>query len=113
MSTIVVYQDERPAMNRYPERITSPSRPRNCCASHMAFIGETCRDGRISFQYKRCEQCGFTVRVMFERMADRGLLLDLQQTFARIFRRDLLTERPRRKARRPRASRREGAACHV
>jgi len=89
MSTIVTYHDGKPPANRYPERITSPTKPRTCCASHMEFIGKTSQDGRVTFQYKRCSRCGFTVRVILGRMVDRHLLLDLQQTFARIFRKEL------------------------
>lgn len=85
MATIVEYRDGRPAANRYPTRITSPTQPRACCGSHMTFLGEPRWEGRVQFQYKRCTRCGFTVRVILGEQPDPQLLAALRQTLARAF----------------------------
>lgn len=60
--TLVEYRDDRPALNAYPTRIISPSRPSACCADGMALLGAPQRDGAWEYYYKRCGTCGYTVR---------------------------------------------------
>lgn len=60
--SIVEYRDDRPALNAYPTRILSPSRPSACCADGMALLGAPQRDGAWEYYYKRCGRCGYTVR---------------------------------------------------
>ncbi len=60
--SIVEYRDDRSALNAYPTRIVSPSRPSACCADGMARLGAPERDGAWEYYYKRCGTCGYTVR---------------------------------------------------
>ncbi len=89
MATIVEYTDQRRPENQYPERIVSPPRPGPCCFSDMEEIGEAREDGRWVFQYKRCKQCGFAVRVILREIPDAALVADLRKTMAKSFVRDI------------------------
>ena len=61
MRTIVEYSDTKRPRNQYPRRIVSPTHPSPCCWARMKVIGKQHRD-RGKFVYKRCSQCGYTVR---------------------------------------------------
>ncbi len=61
MRTIVEYTDIKRPRNEYPRRIVSPTHPSPCCGAQMRVIGKEHRD-RGKFVYKRCGQCGYTVR---------------------------------------------------
>ena len=85
MPTIVTYTDREPAANRYPQRIVSPCRPGPCCFSDMEEVGAARQEGRWVFQYRRCRQCGFTVRVILREIPDRVLVEELRQILANAF----------------------------
>ncbi len=88
MATIVEYTDQRPACNRYPDRIVSPSRASPCCFIDMETIGEPQEDGRWLFCYRRCRYCGFTVRAILCAMPDPTLVHMLHKAFATLFRKE-------------------------
>jgi len=85
MATIVEYTDQKTPENRYPERIVSPLRSRPCWFSDMAEIGTIRPDGRWVYQYKRCRQCGFTVRVILREIPDEALVAELRQRLEHAF----------------------------
>jgi hypothetical protein len=85
MPTIVTYTDREPARNQYPQRIVSPRRPGPCCFTDMAEVGSAQHDGRWEFQYRRCRQCGFTVRVVLREIPDTALAAELRRILARSF----------------------------
>ncbi len=85
MATIVTYTDREPATNGYPHRIVSPSRPKPCCFTDMAEVGPARVEGRWEFQYRRCRQCGFTVRVILREIPDQVLAAELRQILANSF----------------------------
>lgn len=85
MPTIVTYTDREPARNHYPQRIVSPRRPGPCCFTDMAEVGPAQREGRWEYQYRRCRQCGFTVRVVFREIPDTALAAELRRILARSF----------------------------
>ena len=85
MPTIVTYTDRKPAANRYPHRIVSPCRPGPCCFTDMEEVGTARQEGRWVFQYRRCRQCGFTVRVIVREIPDAALAQELRQILARTF----------------------------
>ena len=85
MSTIVKYTDREPATNEYPRRIVSPCRSGSCCFTDMEEIGRGVQDGRWVFQYRRCRQCGFTVRVILREIPDAVLAEQLRQILATAF----------------------------
>ncbi len=90
MATIVEYTDAKAPENLYPERIISPTRSGPCCFTDMAAVGPAQQDGHWEYQYRRCRNCGFTVRVILGELPDEGLLRDLRWTLQRSFQRDLL-----------------------
>lgn len=65
MATIVEYRDQVEALNEYPARIVSPSRPSGCCAGNMQTLGCGRVEGLWRYVYKRCRRCGFTVRCFY------------------------------------------------
>ena len=85
MPTIVTYTDREPAANRYPQRIVSPCRPAPCCFTDMEEVGTARQEGRWVFQYRRCRQCGFTVRVILREIPDTVLAEQLRQILATAF----------------------------
>lgn len=89
MGTIVVYTDHQPPQNAYPGRIVSPTRSGPCCFSSMDDVGSTQQDGRWLFQYRRCRQCGFTVRTVVRELPDAVLIADLRKTLATAFTRNV------------------------
>jgi hypothetical protein len=85
MATIVTYTDRDPAANQYPERIVSSRRPGPCCFTDMEEVGTTQHEGRWVFQYRRCRQCGFTVRVIIREIPDAVRAEELRRILARAF----------------------------
>jgi hypothetical protein len=85
MQTIVEYTDSKEAKNQYPERIISPSRSASCCFSDIEEIGTPIADTQFVFQYKRCRECGFTVRVILAELPDAALVEELRRALARCF----------------------------
>ncbi len=85
MATIVKYTDQKPPRNRYPHRIISPRRAGVCCFSDMEELGTPQTDGHWVYQYRRCRQCGFAVRVILREIPDTTLLKSLRATLARAF----------------------------
>jgi hypothetical protein len=90
MATIVEYTDAKAPENLYPERIISPTRSGPCCFTDMAAVGPAEQDGHWEYQYRRCRNCGFTVRVILRELPDEGLLRDLRWTLQRSFQRNVL-----------------------
>jgi hypothetical protein len=85
MQTIVTYTDRQPSMNRYPHRIISPPRAGGCCFSNMEELGTPQEDARWVFQYRRCRQCGFAVRVILRELPDTALVASLRKELAHSF----------------------------
>lgn len=81
MPTIIEYSDAVPSRNDYPERIVSPMTPRSCCLTHMVEVGSDTVEGNWVYKYKRCEVCGFTVRVVLRGLPDPDMIAYLQTTF--------------------------------
>ena len=80
MPTIVEYTDTIPAQNQFPERIVSPPRSGSCCFTHMEVLGTPQADGRWIYQYKRCCQCGFAVRVILKVQPDEQAIATLRSS---------------------------------
>ena len=75
MATIVEYTTRKRAENAYPIRIVSPPVPQACCYRNMERVGEIETDEGRTYFYRRCRQCGYTVRhfpipVLPERLAE-------------------------------------------
>ena len=85
MPTIVKYTDQKPPMNRYPHQIISPPRAGGCCFSDMEEVGRPQQDGHWVYQYRRCRQCGFAVRVILREIPDPTLANSLRESLARAF----------------------------
>jgi hypothetical protein len=84
MATIVLYRDDAP-VNAYPDCIVSPTRSRPCCLSSMAALGSPWIEGRASFQYWRCAECGFTVRKVVGTTPDPAILHSVRRAFQSLF----------------------------
>jgi hypothetical protein len=89
MATIVEYTDRKRPQNGYPTRIISPTRARACCFSDMEELGTAHATDRWVFQYKRCRQCGFTVRVILRELPDDELVGTLRRILATAFQRNI------------------------
>jgi len=89
MSTIVEYTDVKAPQNLYPKRIISPSHSKSCCFTEMEEIGRVQQDDRWEYQYKRCRQCGFTVRMILREIPDAALIRELRQTLENSFQRNV------------------------
>jgi len=85
MATIIEYTDQRSPENLYPERIISPSHSGPCCFTEMEEIGASQQDSRWVFQYKRCRNCGFAVRVIVRELPNEALIKDLKNILATAF----------------------------
>ncbi len=85
MRTIVEYTDRKPAENRYPQRIVSPLRSSVCCFSEMEDVGDPMSESDWEYRYRRCQTCGFTVRVILRPIPDEALLKSLRQELAKSF----------------------------
>lgn len=97
MPTIVEYTDSKPAKNEYPIRVVSPTRPGPCCAVGLADLGfverEPRKDGAWAsgawvWHYRRCPECGFTVRRVVRFEPDPRLVVELRRTLATAFTRN-------------------------
>ena len=88
MATIVEYTDRKKPQSEYPKRIISPTRPQPCCFSDMEELGTSHETDRWVFQYKRCRQCGFTVRVILREIPDEVLVGTLRRILATSFQRN-------------------------
>ncbi|HSB70707.1 MAG TPA: hypothetical protein VLH58_04460 [Candidatus Methylomirabilis sp.] len=88
MATIVEYTDRKRAQNGYPKRIISPTRAQPCCYSDMEELGTSHETERWVYQYKRCRQCGFTVRVILREIPDDVLVGTLRRILATSFQRN-------------------------
>ncbi len=88
MATIIEYTDAKPPENLYPEWIISPTRSGPCCFTDMEGVGPVEQDGHWEYQYKRCRNCGFTVRVILREVPDEGLIRDLRRTLMQSFQRN-------------------------
>ncbi len=84
MSTIVEYTDKIPPENQYPDRIVSPPRSGSCCFTRMETVGTPQADGRWVYQYKRCCQCGFAVRVILEVLPDQESITSVRAMLSGI-----------------------------
>jgi hypothetical protein len=51
----------------------------------MEEVGTARQDGRWVFQYRRCRQCGFTVRVIVREIPDAVRAEELRQILVRAF----------------------------
>ena len=89
MATIVEYSDRKPPVNRYPHRIVSPPRAGACCFSDMEEVGTPQQDDHWMFQYRRCRQCGFAVRVILRELPDTALVASLREMLERSFVRNI------------------------
>ena len=89
METIVEYTDAKPAQNRYPQRIISPSHAQACCFSDIEAVGAVHTDGPWEYQYKCCRTCGFTVRTILRAIPDEALLRDLRHVLQNAFQRNV------------------------
>ncbi len=85
MPTLVEYTDTVPPLNAYPHRLVSPTRAGLCCLRAMAFVSPPLREGLTVFRYKRCQRCGYTVRVIVRELPDAGLLQALRHDLAIAF----------------------------
>ncbi len=85
MATIVEYTDRKPPKNQYPARIVSPLRSGPCCFTEMEEIGAPQQDSRWVYQYKRCKQCGFAVRVIVRELPNEALAAELRKTLQNSF----------------------------
>jgi len=86
MPTIIEYTEAAPCRNDYPERIVSRSEPGACCLTRMEEVGSDKVEGNWVYKYKRCDMCGFTVRVVLRGIPDPDTIAYLQTTFrARSF----------------------------
>ncbi len=65
MDSIIEYRNDQAAMNDYPRRIVSPTRPSPCCMLKMERVGRPAFDAAWRFYYKRCSVCGYTVRCFY------------------------------------------------
>lgn len=62
MASIVEYTSHKRPLNAYPERIISPPSPSLCCQTQMERVGTQEEENGWPFFYKRCRDCGYTVR---------------------------------------------------
>lgn len=87
MATIVEYTSQKEPMNAYPIRIVSPPVPQTCCFRLMERVGDIETDEGRTYYYRRCRQCGYTVRhfaipVLAERLAEGIDFRALAEIFA-------------------------------
>jgi hypothetical protein len=89
MGTIVQYTDRQRPQNDYPKCIVSPTRARPCCFSDMEELGTAHETDRWVYQYKRCRQCGFTVRVILREIPNEVLVGTLRRILETSFQRNV------------------------
>ena len=88
MSTIVEYTSTKPPENQFPRRIVSPPHSSSCCFSHMEAVGLPRTEGHWLVQFKRCRQCGFTVRAIVRYLPDPAAGARLRQLLRTMFQRN-------------------------
>ncbi len=89
MATIVEYSDQKKPRNEFPTRIISPPRSSTCCFTHMQPIGAMQREGQWEYEYRRCQQCGYTVRFVVREVPDEALIQELRDILATSFQRNV------------------------
>ena len=89
MATIVEYTDRQTPQNLYPYRIVSPIRSGPCCFSDMEEIGTSQREGKWEYLYKRCRNCGFTVRLILHEIPDEALIKEVRKILEKSFQRNV------------------------
>lgn len=89
MPTIVEYTDSKPPQNAYPERIVSPIQAGPCCFTDMEKVGTPETEERYKYQYRRCRQCGFTVRAIVEELPNREAITLARVALHRMFNRKI------------------------
>ena len=87
MATIVEYTDTKAPMNAYPDRIISPIQAGSCCFTDMEEVGTPEGEERYRYQYRRCRQCGFTVRAIVEELANGEAVALARLALGRMFNR--------------------------
>ena len=87
MPTIVEYTDAKAPLNAYPDRIVSPIQAGPCCFTDMEKVGTPEGEERYRYQYRRCRQCGFTVRAIVEELPNREAVALARLTLGRMFNR--------------------------
>ena len=60
--TIVECSSSKEVYVDYPNRIVSPPHPGDCCFTRMDMLGEVQWGDQGPYLYKRCVDCGYTVR---------------------------------------------------
>jgi hypothetical protein len=85
VASIVEYTDQKTPMNEFPTRIISPVRSGPCCFSAMEELEGLQQEERWVFRYKRCQKCGFTVRLIVREIPDLRLQSDLRETLKSSF----------------------------
>ena len=88
MATIVEYADHKAPENFYPVRIISPPRSGPCCFSDMEEIGTSQQEGKWEYLYKRCRECGFTVRLILREIPDEALIGEVREILENAFQRN-------------------------
>jgi hypothetical protein len=83
VTTIVEYTDQKPPANDYPHRLISPLASGPCCFSGMEEVGDPQERERWVFQYKRCRECGYVVRVILREIPNAALAKDLRALLAK------------------------------
>jgi hypothetical protein len=78
--TIVHYTDGQPSRNAYPREIISPTRSSDCCFTAMQDVGAVEQEGHWRYRYRRCDTCGFTVRLGTQYIPDEARLRILRHT---------------------------------
>jgi hypothetical protein len=85
MPTIVQYTDSKAPENAYPERIVSPIQAGPCCFTDMEKLGKRESEGRYQYQYRRCRECGFTVRAIVEELPNLEAIALARQALGKMF----------------------------
>jgi hypothetical protein len=85
IATIIEYSEQKQPANHFPRRIVSPLRSKQCCFTDMEELGKPRTEGRWVYQYKRCKNCGFAVRVILREIPDAALAADLRRILANSF----------------------------
>ncbi len=89
LPTLVTYTDAMPPQNQFPRRVISPTRSGPCCFTDMAALGKPRRNDRYEYEYRRCQTCGFTLRVIVRYLPDKARMTDLRKVFATTLTRNM------------------------
>jgi hypothetical protein len=55
----------------------------------MEEVGRAQQDGRWEYRYRRCRECGFTVRMIIREIPDVALIGELKRTLENSFQRNV------------------------